>query len=46
MTLAGLDFLQRGENIIFHGKTGVGKKWFGCGNFTPSFNLRISGKIL
>jgi DNA replication protein DnaC len=25
MTLAGLDFLERGENIILHGKTGVGK---------------------
>ena len=25
MTLAGLDFLKRGDNVIFHGKTGVGK---------------------
>ncbi|MFH1683860.1 MAG: IS21-like element helper ATPase IstB [Candidatus Margulisiibacteriota bacterium] len=25
MTLAGLDFIKRGDNVIFHGKTGVGK---------------------
>lgn len=31
MTLAGLDFLQRGENIIFHGKTGVGKSGLAAG---------------
>jgi len=31
MTLAGLDFLQRGENIIFHGKTGVGKSGLAVG---------------
>lgn len=31
MTLAGLDFLQRGENIIFHGKTGVGKSGLAIG---------------
>lgn len=31
MTLAGLDFLERGENIIFHGKTGVGKSGMAVG---------------
>lgn len=31
MTLASLDFLQRGENIIFHGKTGVGKSGLAVG---------------
>ncbi len=31
MTLAGLDFLQKGENIIFHGKTGVGKSGLAVG---------------
>jgi DNA replication protein DnaC len=31
MTLAGLDFLQRGENIIFHGKTGVGQSGLAVG---------------
>ncbi len=31
MTLAGLGFLQRGENIIFHGKTGVGKSGLAIG---------------
>lgn len=31
MTLAGLDFLQRGENVIFHGKTGVGKSGLAVG---------------
>ena len=31
MTLAGLDFLQRGENIIFQGKTGVGKSGLAVG---------------
>ncbi len=31
MTLAGLDFLQRGENIIFYGKTGVGKSGLAVG---------------
>lgn len=31
MTLAGLDFLQRGENIIFHGSTGVGKSGLAVG---------------
>ncbi len=31
MTLAGLDFLQRGENIIFHGDTGVGKSGLAVG---------------
>jgi DNA replication protein DnaC len=31
MTLAGLDFLQRGENIILHGKTGVGKSGLAVG---------------
>lgn len=31
MTLAGLGFLQRGENIIFHGKTGVGKSGLAVG---------------
>lgn len=25
MTLAGLDFIKRSDNVIFHGKTGVGK---------------------
>jgi DNA replication protein DnaC len=25
MTLAGLDFFKRSDNVIFHGKTGVGK---------------------
>jgi len=31
MTLAGLDFLGRGENIILHGKTGVGKSGLAVG---------------
>ncbi len=31
MTLAGLDFLERGENIILHGKTGVGKSGLAVG---------------
>lgn len=31
MSLAGLDFLQRGENIIFYGKTGVGKSGLAVG---------------
>ncbi len=31
MDLAGLDFLERGENIIFHGKTGVGKSGLATG---------------
>ena len=31
MTLAGLDFLERGQNIIFHGKTGVGKSGLAVG---------------
>ena len=31
MDLAGLNFLQRGENIIFHGKTGVGKSGLATG---------------
>lgn len=30
-TLAGLDFLERGENIILHGKTGVGKSGLAVG---------------
>ena len=31
MTLAGLDFLERGENIVFWGKTGVGKSGLSLG---------------
>ena len=31
MDLAGLSFLQRGKNIIFHGKTGVGKSGLATG---------------
>lgn len=31
MTLAGLNFLERGENIILHGKTGVGKSGLAVG---------------
>jgi len=31
MTLAGLGFLQRGENIVFWGKTGVGKSGLAVG---------------
>lgn len=31
MTLIGLDFMQRGYNIIFHGKTGVGKSGLAVG---------------
>ena len=31
MTLAGLDFLQRGENIILHGQTGGGKSGLAVG---------------
>lgn len=31
MTMAGLDFLERGENIILHGKTGVGKSGLAVG---------------
>lgn len=31
MDLSGLDFLQRGDNIILHGKTGVGKSGLAIG---------------
>jgi len=31
MALAGLDFMERGENIVFHGKTGVGKTGLAVG---------------
>jgi DNA replication protein DnaC len=31
MTLAGLDFIQRGENIIFTGRTGTGKSGLASG---------------
>lgn len=31
MALAGLDFMQRKENIVFHGKTGVGKTGLAVG---------------
>ena len=31
MALAGLDFMQRRENIVFHGKTGVGKTGLAVG---------------
>ena len=31
MALAGLDFLRRGENIVFWGKTGVGKSGLSLG---------------
>ena len=31
MTLAGLDFIQRGENIVLRGKTGVGKTGLAVG---------------
>lgn len=31
MTLSGLDFISRRENIVFHGKTGVGKTGLAVG---------------
>ncbi|EFK05340.1 IstB-like ATP-binding protein [delta proteobacterium NaphS2] len=31
MTLSGLDFINRRENIVFHGKTGVGKTGLAVG---------------
>ena len=45
MTLAGLDFLQRGENIIFHGKTGVGKSGLAVGILRQALVSGCRGKF-
>ncbi len=45
MTLAGLDFLQRGENIIFHGKTGVGKSGLAVGILRQALTAGFRGKF-
>ena len=45
MTLAGLDFLQRGENIIFHGKTGVGKSGLAVGILRQALISGSSGRF-
>ncbi len=45
MTLAGLDFLQRGENIIFHGKTGVGKSGLATGILRQALISGYRGKF-
>lgn len=45
MTLAGLDFLQRGENIIFHGKTGVGKSGLAVGILRQALIAGFRGRF-
>lgn len=45
MALAGLDFLQRGENIIFHGKTGVGKSGLAVGLLRQALIAGHRGKF-
>jgi len=45
MTLAGLDFLQRGENIIFHGKTGVGKSGLAVGILSQALISGARGRF-
>ena len=46
MTLAGLDFMQRGENIIFTGPTGTGRKRPGIRNPQAGIDLRLPRSIL
>lgn len=45
MTLAGLDFLQRGENIILHGKTGVGKSGLAVGILRQALIAGFRGRF-
>ena len=45
MTLAGLDFLQRGENIIFNGKTGVGKSGLAVGRLRQALISGARGRF-
>ncbi len=45
MTLAGLDFLQRGENIILHGKTGVGKSGLAVGILRQALVAGFRGRF-
>lgn len=45
MTLAGLDFMQRGENIILHGKTGVGKSGLAVGLLRQALTAGFRGRF-
>ncbi|HDH05381.1 MAG TPA: ATP-binding protein [Nitrospirae bacterium] len=45
MALSGLDFLQRGENIIFQGKTGVGKSGLAVGILRQALISGFRGKF-
>lgn len=45
MDLAGLNFLQQGENIIFHGKTGVGKSGLAVGILRQALIAGFRGRF-
>ena len=45
MTLAGLDFISRRENIVLHGKTGVGKTGPAVGIFRQAIIAGYRGRF-
>jgi len=45
MDLAGLNFIQQGENIIFHGKTGVGKSGLAVGILRQALIAGFRGRF-
>jgi len=45
MTLSGLDFISRRENIVFHGKTGVGKTGLAVGILRQAIIAGFRGRF-